>query len=34
MTTFEAGSVERGDNAFDDMTTFEAYSVPKGRKCF
>jgi len=24
MTTFEAGSVERGDNAFDDLTTFEA----------
>ena len=31
MATFEAFSVQRGDNSFDDMTSFEACSVDEGR---
>ena len=34
MATFEAFSVERGDNSFDDMTTFEACSVDERRAFF
>ena len=34
MTTFEACSVQRGDNSFDDMTSFEACSVDEGRAFF
>ena len=34
MATFEACSVQRGDNSFDDMTSFEACIADEGRAFF